>query len=173
MKRLPAVRPYQADRRCLPAGCSPAVSLFQSRLPSRNRCLPAGRPIYFQAKLMRLEMSGFWTPAGKALISQTRCPGISQKSCPGNKLLFPDISSRDEGFIKSREASTRSFLGNVGSFRCRFGCWRVSGSWFFKRRGPGVLLPQRGDNQDSFVFREGAQKSGSWPREEVVPGHLL
>ena len=58
MKRLPAVRRYQADRRCLPAGCSPAVALFQSRLPSRNRCLPAGRPIHFQATLMRLEMLG-------------------------------------------------------------------------------------------------------------------
>ena len=64
VKRLPAVRNYQADRRCLPAGCSPALRLFPSRLPSRNRCLPAGRPNYFQAKLMRLEMSGFWTPAG-------------------------------------------------------------------------------------------------------------
>ena len=63
VKRLPAVRRYQAARRCLAAGCSPAVALLPSYLPSRNRCLPAGRPTYFQATLMRLEMSGFWIPA--------------------------------------------------------------------------------------------------------------
>ena len=75
VERLPAVRRYKADRRCLLAGCSAVVALFSSCLPSRNRCLPAGRPIYFQVKLMRLEMSGFWTPAGS---SESRKP---KKSC--------------------------------------------------------------------------------------------
>ena len=78
VERLPAVRRYKADRRCLLAGCSPIVALFSSCLPSRNRCLPAGRPIYFQfqVKLTRLEMSGFWTPA---------VSGKKRQKCPGGK----------------------------------------------------------------------------------------
>ena len=58
---------------------------------------------------------------------------------------------RDEGFIESREASARSFLGSVGSFRCRVGCPRVSGFWFLRRRRLG-LAPSPGERQSGFLL---------------------